>query len=79
MSEQDVLNQIVKHYKGFADNQIKIIDRYLNGKDGTTDVYGAREAAQELANGLDDATPYLSYPERFELAHSADCKYCGKE
>lgn len=79
MSEQELLDQIVKHYKAFAASQIEVIERYLDGNDGTTNVYGAKEAAQELVNGLDDAGTYLIYPDRFELIHSKDCKWCNNK
>lgn len=75
MSEQELLDQIVKHYKAFAASQIEVIERYLDDKN----MYGAKDAAQELVNGLDEAGTYLIYPDRFELIHSKDCKWCNNK
>ena len=77
MTEQDILNQIVKHYKGFADDRIKAIKRCLDREDGTTNVYWAKKAAQELLTGLDEAGTFLIYPERFVVKHPKDCMWCG--
>jgi len=76
MDEQDVLKQIVKHYKGFAKDRIKAVERCLDGEGGITNVYLAKEAAQELTDGLKEAGEFIIYPERFESRHSKDCMWC---
>ena len=77
MDEQDILNQIVKHYKAFAEDRIKAIKRCLDREDGTTNVYWAKEAAEELVYGLDEAGEFLIYPERFAIKHIKDCVWCN--
>jgi len=74
--EQELLKQIIKHFKAYSEDQIKIIQRCLNGENGVTNVYQAKQAADELVVGLELAGDYLIHPNRFAYHIIENCCWC---
>jgi len=79
MTEQNILNQITAHWKAYAEYKLQEIKECLNRADGTTNVYIAKDLAEQLVEGLDIAGEQLLYPERFILNHTNECIFCKKK
>lgn len=74
--EQKILEQIIIHFKAYSEDRIKMVQRCLNKENGACNVYQAKQAADELVEGLELAGEYLIYPERFSYHITKECCWC---